>query len=201
MTSSSTTRRGQLAALLAMSFRSLPAEVPASTSTATAVRSGRVARRPKTVDTSPSMPTTTNSSKHAGHGELASSPRTTEDGDRWSNAASPGSSPTATGVSATAVSAGTARGCSPESQPSTSVAWSTSASPTTTAGRSPDQRRSRADTTKDPRPKATSTTGSHLDTGSSIKSHPSPRSQTTTSSTGFSPSGRDTPAYGAGRGS
>ena len=77
-----------------------------------------------------STPTTPNSSKPAEPGVTATSPPTTDAGDRWSNAASPGSSDPAA-ASPTAASPATASGSPTEPPPSTCNDSSTSASPTT----------------------------------------------------------------------
>ena len=64
-----------------------------STATARAAPSGRSAPPRSMAGTCKSATTTPNSSKPAGPGETATSPRTTDAGGPWSNAASPGSSP------------------------------------------------------------------------------------------------------------
>ena len=101
---------------------------PPSAPAAAAARSATAAPPPTTDAPCTSATTTPSSSTPAAPGATATSPTTTDNGDRWSNAPSPGSSPTATAASATAASNATNSASPPASPPSTSADSSTSAS-------------------------------------------------------------------------
>ena len=105
-----------------------PGRAPCSGSAVEGVHSESGAPHPRTAGRSTSILTTASSWNPVGRGETATSPRTTDGGDRWSSDPSPGSWPTTTGGSGSEEWRGTNSVSRCASPPSTSGGWSTSGS-------------------------------------------------------------------------